>query len=235
MHYARSVTFFLIAFLLGTKVSAQGNTPQSLSWLQYKGTAKFGKGPWGAMLDLQHRRTGFLSTTSQHVFRPGITYEINDQLLVAIGTALFWHNIDEVFSEPKYRFEVRHYQMLRLQHTISSLVLRHRLRFEQRFNRKTEQEIILDGFDFNYRSGYRLSLFTPLKKGIKLVTSNEILLNFGNRSLRTLDQNRVYIGIRYTLNAITYKTGYLWLVSSNGEDSNINHSHIWRIGINHRL
>ncbi len=230
------IPFFLILILLmKLEVQSQEHAPRALTWFQYKGAGSLKSGKWGAMLDVQHRRAGFLRTSSQQLIRPGVTLELADQLFLTVGVASFWHNISTDDSQPLYRYEARPFQFVQWQQSFTKLRLRHKFRLEQRFNRKTMEERIIPGFDFNYRTGYRLSILYPVVENWVITAYDEILINFGKEiTTQYLDQNRVYLGIRIKNNQFTYKTGYMWLTAPMPESAGFEHSHIVRMGVSHR-
>ncbi|MEP0985050.1 DUF2490 domain-containing protein [Ekhidna sp.] len=226
--------FQLIILLLALNGYGQGTSPKTFTWFQYKGSGSIGSGKWGAMLDVQHRRIDFLETTSQHLIRPGITYQLGNQFYATIGTAFFWHNISTNSDEAVFRYEFRPFQFLQWHQSFPAFKLKHKFRFEQRYNRKTEQEQILSGYDFNYRAGYRIEVAYPLDENFSLNVYEELLINFGKEIIgEHLDQNRIYLGIRYKKGRFTYKTGYLWLAAPLAGQSGFKNSHILRVGVSH--
>lgn len=225
----------LIPLIFVLNTYGQNTSPNVLTWFQYKGSGSIGSGKWGAMLDVQHRRVDFLRNTSQHLIRPGITYQLGNEFSITLGTAVFWHNISSNSEEPVYRTEIRPFQFLQWHQSFPAFKLKHKFRFEQRFNRKTDQGEVISGYNFNYRAGYRLEVVYPLAEHIVLNAYDELMINFGKQIIGDhLDQNRIYIGLRYNKNSFTYKAGYMWLISPLKEDPEFENSHILRVGVSHK-
>ncbi len=221
-----------------TPLQAQNNINEQLVWLQYKG--KIGlTGPLSLTLDLQHRRQNFLEYSGQQVFRPGITYALKHGVNLTVGAALFWHNISA--SEAIYRFEARPYTFLEWKQPLGELMITHRSRFELRYNRKTSNGAIDEGFDFNYRAGHKMGLAIPFRLANsadwRFELYDEVLINFGERiTVNHLDQNRIYAGIKKLLTEnMNVKLGYMYIFVPTGNPDVRVHQHILVLGFSQNL
>lgn len=215
-------------------INAQSRQTDELTWFQYK--AKIGLTThFSLTLDVQHRRQQFVEYSGQQVFRPGITYALKNNVSLTLGTALFWHNISE--TTPVYRFEARPYTFLEWKQPLGQLMITHRTRFELRYNRKTSGDMVLDGFNFNYRAGHKMGLAIPVRIGAspdwRVEVYDEVLINFGKRiTINHLDQNRMYLGLKKLISkTASVKLGYMYIFVPTGNPEVRVHQHIIVLGL----
>ncbi len=171
---------------------------------------------FGLWLDVHYRQTdNFVDRPFQFLFRPALTYFIKDNLRVNVGYAFVNHfpakDLDT--SRPEHRA----WQQIWWNQKYAGLTTLQWLRFEQRFNRKISNDVLEDGYNFNYRLRYNMSFFIPLKgkemlpKTPFIAVMNEVFLNFGKRILyNTFDQNRFFAGLGYQFTShLNAQLGYM--------------------------
>ena len=104
----KSALLFILLVLLTEISMAQDKVTETRVqfWTAYNNQTRFSK-KWGAWLDV-HLRTkeDFFSGLSQFIFRPGITYYLNDATKATVGYAYVKHfpgdNHSEI-SQPEHR------------------------------------------------------------------------------------------------------------------------------------
>ena len=91
-----------------------------------------------------------------------------------------------------------------------------RIRYDMRYRQSLEQGLPAEGFDFNHRLRFLVSMRWPLKGyEIKGGTpffnlSNEVLVNFGEQILTNhFDQNRLWATLGWQLGNLTLQSGYM--------------------------
>jgi hypothetical protein len=185
------------------------------SWFGYFSQARL-TNKLGLWLDVHYRQTdNFVDRPFQFLFRPALTYFLKDNLRVNMGYAFVNHfpgrGLDT--SRPEHRA----WQQIWWNQKYPGLTTLQWLRFEQRFNRKIANDLLEDGYNFNYRLRYNMSFFIPLKgkemapKTPFIAVANEVFLNFGKRILyNTFDQNRFFVGLGYQFTShLNAQLGYM--------------------------
>jgi hypothetical protein len=191
--------------------------------------------------DFQLRRADFLDRWSQLVIRPGLSYSLNESVLLTAGVGYFLHHgrDDQTANRP----ELRPWQDVLLLQSVSKIMIDHRYRFEQRFINRMDAGQLADGFDFNYRMRYRLNAQMPLFREelgantVYLVGYNELFVNFGQRIIHNhFDQNRLFIGLGYQHDkALGVQVGYMNLFLQRPQGNVFETQHMLRVVITHGL
>lgn len=198
----RSRLIFLFIFFVCV-LHAQPKTikTSNLVWLGDFSKITLNKN-WSVYFDCGLRRTEWLNKWSQVLVRPGITYNLKENLSITTGFAWFSH-----FSGSLARNELRGWQQLLWTENYGRLKLSQRLRVEQRFNQAVENDRTTDVYKYNTRYRYQLSVQLPLNKGSiqdktwYLVLSDEAMINSGREIVYNFfDQNRAAAGIGYKWN-----------------------------------
>ncbi|MBL0740016.1 DUF2490 domain-containing protein [Chryseolinea lacunae] len=242
---ARSYTLLLLVLFCATAVVAP--SPQKevqhreQLWLGYflqgRLTNKF-----GFWVDVHYRQTDhFIDRPFQFIFRPAVTYFIKDNLRVNVGYAFANHfpakGLDT--SRPEHRA----WQQIWWNQKYPGLSTLQWLRLEQRFNRKIANDVLEDGYNFNWRLRYNLSFFIPLK-GKEMVAhtpfaavTNEVFLNFGDRIVyNTFDQNRFFVGLGYQFTShLNAQLGYMNVYQQDASGSKYISSNAIRLFVFHSL
>lgn len=212
--YRFLVFFFMLSSLYSnyaqTKTAKEVNH-QAQTWVSINTNYKFND-RWGMMNDVHIRRTDFVDKENFYFARTGITYKPFPNAVVAAGYAHLWlaptkpgwHNFVD---------ENRIYQQFIYTSKIGKVNVLQRVRNEQRWMDKMENDVAVDT-RFTNRVRYLLSFTIPIfndKSLPSLVVADELLLHFGKEVVyNTLDQNRIFIGIRQNITPkLSYDFGYM--------------------------
>ncbi len=96
-----------------------------------------------------------------------------------------------------------------------SWTLSQRIRYDARYRQRIEETGLSDGYLFNHRVRFLVSLRRNINKPRQggdiyyAVLSNEILLNFGNQVIQTFDQNRISLGVGLERKKTQYQIGLM--------------------------
>lgn len=96
--------------------------------------------------------------------------------------------------------ELRPFQGIEYKQKIQKLIINHRYRLKEIFERKNDDVHLLPGYDFNFRLSYSILLQYPLTKSgnLNVLTADEIDLNFGHSIVyNTFDKNDFYAGLNF--------------------------------------
>lgn len=211
------------------------------TWIGYfnqtRLTRKFGVG-----FDIHYRRTdNFLDRSFQFAVRPAVIYYLRDNLRLQAGYAFFDHFPAK--GKETTRPEHRAWQEISWNQKYSGLATLQRLRLEERFNHNIENDVLEDGYNFNYRIRYNMSFFIPLK-GKEIIPhtpfialANEVFLNFGGKIVyNTFDQNRIFAGIGYQITSqLNGQLGYMNIYQQEATGNNYLSSHVIRLYFFHTL
>jgi hypothetical protein len=178
-----------------------------------------------------HNRTGFAFQDPRFYFlRFGTNYWIQEKMTAAVGYGHTW------FSPSRSNWntwanEHRIYEQFVFGSGNSKTQITQRLRNEQRWIQKIENDQRTGDTKFVNRVRYLLSAnFHIFKKPElpTLVVADEILLNFGKDIVyNTMDQNRLFIGIKQNLNHhLSFDFGYMnvYQQRSSGYQYDMNHT-----------
>jgi hypothetical protein len=212
----------------------------SQGWFAYFNQTRLSN-KWGLWLDVHARRADFLDRWSLLLFRPGLTYYLNDHVRLTAGYAYAAHfpasNLQPV------RPEHRPWQQILWTSRSKKLQTLQWVRLEERFNQKIANNELLDEYAFNFRVRYQIALMVPLKgdfieKGTPFLTiGDEVHINAGKQiTYNYFDQNRFFVGLGYqfskTMNAqLTYMNLFQQLPAGN----QFNNNHVLRLFFFHNL
>jgi hypothetical protein len=149
------------------------------------------------------------------VVRTGLSYRILPEMTLTGGYAQLWLSAPAEAGLP--RAERRPWGQLVVNHKVSPrLFMANRIRYDMRYRQSLEQGLPAEGFDFNHRLRFLVSMRWPLKGyEIKGGTpffnlSNEVLVNFGEQILTNhFDQNRLWATLGWQLGNLTLQSGYM--------------------------
>jgi hypothetical protein len=229
-----------IIFGIGTELKAQTQPApkqiheQGQVWLGYFNQTRLSE-KFSLWVDVHARRTDLLDRWSTMLVRPGITYHLPHHINFTAGYAYISHY--PAAGLQTIRPEHRSWQQLSWTRRAKKLQMLQWVRFEQRFNRKVANDALVEGYNFNYRLRYLLSIFIPLKGDfIEAGTpffafNNEIHINAGKQiTYNYFDQNRFFVGFGYqfskTLNA---QLGYMNLFQQLPAGNRFNNNHTIRL------
>ena len=185
---------------------------QTQSWISLNNTLKLND-YWSLVSDFHIRRTDFIKNHSFYIVRTGISYAPTSKIALAIGYGHMW----AAPSKPDWNTfsnENRIYQQVQLYSKIGEVTIIQRGRNEQRWQQKIVNDEPVEELRFTNRFRYLVSLNIPVfkKKTMPtLVVSDEIMVHFGKEVVyNTFDQNRIFIGIKQTINPkLSFDFGYM--------------------------
>jgi hypothetical protein len=223
----------LIAPLLLAARSSFGQSPRlndfhSLGWLVYVGDHQVAK-KWAVYTEYQLRRVDWLRDPQQQLARLGLVRTLGERVKASVGYTYFQSHRYGAYAEVPGRAapENRLYEDLTLQDQLGSLVLKQRVRLEQRWlgARAASGEGPVQQWEYQNRIRYQLGAAFPLQ-GPKLDDGefyltgfDELFIGFGqNVGLNVFNQNRLSggVGFQLTRNAKA-ELNYLYQVRSHAE------------------
>lgn len=200
------------------------------------------KSPWGLHFDGQVRRQGIGQKWQQLLIRPGINYDLSENLQVSSGYAFIkshpYGDVPAPLTTPEHRL----WQQLIVKHKAGRVGLTHRYRLEQRFvgikvpNDNGQGR--LDRYDYRNRFRYFLKGVVPVARDTQGRTKyyigmyNEFMLNFG-AGLRNniFDQNRAYAAFGFRVPKLgNVEVGYLQQTVQQGNGRVIEYNHTFQVG-----
>lgn len=210
-------------------------------WLGYFNQTRL-TNKFGLWFDIHYRQTdNFVDRPFQFLVRPALTYFIRDNLRVQAGYAFAEHFPAK--GKDTTRPEHRAWQQIWWTQKYSGLTTLQWLRLEERFNRKIENDVLLDEYNFNYRLRYNMSFFIPLKgkeitpRSPFVAVMNEVFINFGGKIVyNTFDQNRFFAGVGYQFTShLNGQLGYMNIYQQEASGNNFLSTHAIRFFIFHSL
>jgi hypothetical protein len=209
------IYFLLIGLLLVLCTGLRAQTVnQNSGWLFLLNNTKFNKN-WGAYLDMQVRSADDWGSVRNFLFRPGVTYYLNDQNEFTLGY-LFNQTYLRVDGAPDNLLtEHRIWEQYVYKHKLSTISGSHRFRLEQRFIERVANEDL-----FAQRFRYFVRFILPLQKGKQnfdkgpfAALQNELFFNIQNKkelNNNIFDQNRAYLAAGYRFSKkLDIEAGYL--------------------------
>jgi hypothetical protein len=237
----KALSLLLLLFTFSTDGFGQKHTEdREQLWLGYFNQTRYTK-RFGTWLDIHYRMTGnFVNHPFQFLPRAGLTYYLSNNVRATAGYAYVRHF--EEGATPA-RNEHRPWQQLWWKQDYVGFSTMQWIRFEQRFREKVREGKVVDGYNFNYRLRYNLSLFVPLK-GKKLEAKtpffaliDEVFINMGKEiTYNYFDQNRFFIGFGYQFNThLNTQLGYMNLFQQSAAGNKYTDSHAIRLFVFHTL
>jgi hypothetical protein len=238
--------FILLVFIVAAcQLSVAQQAPKTVNehsqvWAAYFNQTRLSN-KWGLWLDVHARRADFLDRWNTLIFRPGLTYYLNDHVRLTAGYAYVSHY--PASSTAPVRPEHRPWQQVLWTSRSKKLQTLQWVRLEERFNRKVANNELLDEYAFNFRVRYQITLMVPLKgdfiqQGTPFfVIGDELHINAGKQiTYNYFDQNRFFVGLGYqfskTMNAqLTYMNLFQQLSAGN----QFNNNHVLRLFLFHNL
>jgi hypothetical protein len=208
----RFIMVFLPLFLLGQTLPQKEVNHQIQTWVSLNNNIKFDTN-WSLLADFHIRRNYFITRDNFYFVRGGLAYLSNSKVLFAMGYAHMWLATIKpewsVFSN-----ENRLYQQAQYISNIEEISILQRIRNEQRWQEVIVNDVMREESRFTNRLRYLVSLNFPLSKkktSTSLVVSDEVLIHFGKEiRYNTFDQNRVFIGIKQSINPhLSFDFGYM--------------------------
>lgn len=185
---------------------------QTQTWVSINSVTKFSN-HWGVVADAHIRSNEIFHDNNFYFLRAGISYIPNPSVAITGGYAHMW------LAPTKdgwntYSDENRIYQQAQMTTKLGKVSVLQRLRNEQRWQEKIVNDASTGENRFTNRVRYLVSFNIPVfkkKTAPLLVLSDEILIHFGQEIVyNTFDQNRLFIGIRQTINPkLSFDFGYM--------------------------
>ncbi len=242
------VLLFFLIFLYQREVIAQ--TPNGLEkevtnrnqvWLGYFNQTRISE-KFSGWLDLHARRTDFLDRWATTIIRPGLTYHLSEQVRLTVGYAYVSHWPAQE-TQRTIRPEHRLWQQINWGSKIHRTQLNQWVRLEERFNRNLQNDALQEGYQFNYRARYMITLLRPFKgetvtPGVPFVVLNdEVHINFGKEILfNYFDQNRLFVGLGYPFRKnLNAQLGYMQVFQQLPAGNRFFNTHTLRLFVFHTL
>lgn len=185
---------------------------QTQTWVSINSVTKFSD-HWGIVADAHIRSNEVFHDNNFYFLRGGISYIPNPAVSITGGYAHMWlAPTKEGWNT--YSDENRIYQQAQMTTKIGKVSVLQRLRNEQRWQEKIVNDEETGENRFTNRVRYLVSFNIPVfkkKTAPMLVLSDEILVHFGEEVIyNTFDQNRLFIGIRQSINPkLSFDFGYM--------------------------
>jgi hypothetical protein len=226
---------FIFLFTFSPDSVAQKHTEDRQQlWLGYFNQTRYTK-RFGTWADIHYRLTDhFVNQPFQFLTRVGLTYYLGNNVRVTAGYAYARHFEEGVTPT---RNEHRPWQQLWWKQDYNGFSTMQWVRLEERYREKVKEGRVVDGYNFNYRIRYNLSLFVPLK-GSKLEAKtpffaliDEVFINMGKEVVYNyFDQNRFFIGFGYQFNThLNAQLGYMNLFQQTAAGNKYTDSHAIRL------
>ncbi len=212
MKHVLVITFLLTAFTSAAqndRISDYNNT----NWLQVFATIPLNK-KWSVHAEYQWRRTDVVKYWQQGLFRTGINYRLNDNVILHAGYAeaeTFAYGDFPIASNGTFP-EHRIYEQVVLRQPLNKFLITHRFRIEQRWLGRikagTDREI--EDWLFLHRFRYQFRTQLALGKKWYAAAADEIFIGAGkNVGVNIFDQNRIFLlaGVKLNKN-ISIEGGY---------------------------
>jgi hypothetical protein len=187
-----------VALVLSGEAPAQSTrtvTRNDMVWFAYFGKYQLNEKK-SIYFDFGLRRKDWLNNWSQVLFRPGVTYALNERISFTAGVAYF-----SSYAPTYVRPEWRGWQQVLVSEKIGRVTINQRVRAEQRFNKKVMNNEVTDDFSYNNRFRYQLNVQLPLtrssaKRQVYINLADEVMLNCGKIiTSNYFDQNRASAGL----------------------------------------
>ena len=237
----RAVAAFCTGVLLSTSALAQSvertSETDTRAWDMYFGDHPLGDGPWGLHFDGQLRMEGAFARRNQLLLRPGVNYDVSENVQLSGGYAYIDTSGPEDspsgFDVPENRF----WEQLILKQRLGSTRLVHRYRLEQRFvgnireNDAGEGELV----DYTYLNRFRYFLkgVVPLGADLRYFAAfyNELMIGFGDNVRNNIfDQNRSYAAFGFRFGTDTrLEIGYLLQIVQHPTGARLDYNHTFQI------
>lgn len=185
--------------------------------------------------DIQFRSTDEIKQLQTFLFRTGLNYHLNKNIIITAGHA-YIRNKKIVGDLSGHTPEHRIWEQLIVSHKLKTILVSHRFRIEQRFIGKSviDGNQLSDGPNYANRFRYFIRNILPFKKtaefkkGMFAALQNEVFVNFGNTEAvngKFFDQNRFYLATGYRLSSkADLEIGYLnQYVNGRGSQFTKNH------------
>ncbi|HLO80455.1 MAG TPA: DUF2490 domain-containing protein [Chitinophagaceae bacterium] len=232
MKWIKNCVLFVLMMVNVVAIKSQTKkevTHHAQTWLSINSTYRFSE-HWGILGDFHYRSTIAFKDPRFYFIRVGGHYWIQEKMTAAAGYAHTWLSPAQTGWQT-WTNENRLYEQFLFSTSLGKTLITQRFRNEQRWIQKIQNDSRTGETKFINRVRYLLSFNFPIfkKPGLpSLVLADEVLLNFGKEVVyNTVDQNRIFIGIKQALNPhLSYDFGYMnvYQQRSSGYQYDMNHT-----------
>lgn len=231
----------MVPYALGAQTKQV--TRQSLYWIRYYNQISLNESvTWHN--EIENRR--FFEHNQQHHFiaHSRLHLKLLENVDVALGMTYSLQSPQDPNSESNLKVpEIRPAQEINYSIPITrKITLQNRIRIEERFINKNDGEVLMDGYDFNFRFRYRLQATYKLNKEDAKVSTilrigDELMINAGAKIIHNhFDQNRVYIGLEQGLHKnFSVELGYFHWYQQRSNGYQFFDRDIVRLTIHHKF
>lgn len=176
-------------------------------WYTHYATFRIAKSRFSIYYDGNHRFFYGTESAEYYVLRPGVQFQLKENMTVALGYA--YSGYATGWDWPEHRT----WQQFGIAHSAGGIVrLEHRGRLEQRYRKKVlaHDYTYTGDWHVSHRLRYQVRGLMPFSmrkdftKGMYVALQNEIFFNLNHNPAvhenAGLDQNRIFIGPGYRIN-----------------------------------
>ncbi|QPH41846.1 DUF2490 domain-containing protein [Pedobacter endophyticus] len=208
----RLLLLTMVSFMAIGKLSAQTQY-QNSGWFMFLNNTKFNE-KWGLQFDVQVRSADDWKYVRNTLVRPALQYFINDKNNVALGYLWQTTQSQSATAGNSFLHEHRIFEQYIFTHKLSSILASHRVRVEQRFIGRANEDVFAQRFRYFFRLVQPLQkVESGFTKGAFVALQNEVFLNFQNKDKinnSVFDQNRAYLALGYRFSKkFDIEAGYL--------------------------
>ncbi|MFC6102589.1 DUF2490 domain-containing protein [Olivibacter domesticus] len=193
-------SLLLCSCLLLTISSVRAQENLFGNWYAWFNNVKFNE-KWGLNNDIQFRAGKNWKENSMFLIRPGINYYVSKTQTASLGyaTTILTNNLSE--GQPRLT-EHRIWEQYIITGKIASVPVQHRFRLEQRFLKRSNEDVFAQRVRYFIRGIVPLntSLKKPFTVGPFMAIQNELFFNIQNKDKLNgslFDQNRAYLALGY--------------------------------------
>ncbi len=141
---------------------------------------------WGLYDELHIRRANYLETWQQFLFRPGINYFLNDNVVFTLGYTYIQTYPYGSQPVPTVIPENNIWQQVILKHKKGKVSITHRYRWEERFIGKAildteKNNYIISGTNYTNRFRYRIIVGVPIKNNWSFTFYDEVFISIDKK------------------------------------------------------
>lgn len=218
-------------------------TQRSVMWLAYVNTVALSS-KWSLTSDISERF--FLDNGRQFQFtlRSKVNYSLGQNWDAGAGFAYFKTRTADPSSVSTLGVpELRPFQEFNNRQKFNKVSFSHRFRIEERFFRKTKDDKLVNGYNFNFRFRYQFAADYVLYKSsdnnqsLSVKAADEIMFNAGEKIVYNMfDQNRVSAGFLYQpVKKLSMELIYMYSFQQRNVPNQYNHFDILRFTILHKI
>lgn len=219
----------VLMFFSAASVAQKEYSYNDQVWVSYFNQSRISD-KWGIWFDASIRtKNQLVHQFSQGIVRGGATWIVNENWRFTAGYA-YMHHFANSMHPLTDRPEHRPFEMIQWQKQFSKWRIVQTGRLEQRFRHRIKDGDLGDGYNFNHRARYAVSVSRALSKhafepkSLSVQVAGELFGNFGKEiTYNHFDQLRVNAGLNYHVNnQSSFMLGYLYQVQkfTNGKGFN---------------